>query len=67
MCLNAPLQLGVHNIRATRFFQGKTVRWGLAWSLSSDGCDARGRPPVSHQYHLALIRRLRRPPVRHKQ
>mmetsp|Transcript_36146 Transcript_36146/g.60925 ORF Transcript_36146/g.60925 Transcript_36146/m.60925 type:complete len:524 (-) Transcript_36146:83-1654(-) len=38
-------QLGVHNIRATRFFQGKTVRWGLAWSLSSDGCDARGRPP----------------------
>jgi len=37
---------GVTNIRTTRFFQGYTVRWGLAWSLSADGCDARGRPPA---------------------
>ena len=36
---------GVHNIRTSRFFQGKTIRWGLAWSLTTDGCDARGRPP----------------------
>lgn len=37
---------GVTNIRTTRFFQGYTVRWGLAWSLTADGCDARGRPPA---------------------
>ncbi len=30
---------GVVNIRTTEFNQGKTTRWGLAWSYSSDGLE----------------------------
>ncbi|CAM9122059.1 unnamed protein product [Ectocarpus sp. 12 AP-2014] len=28
---------GVKNTRTTEFFQGRTVRWGLAWSFTSEG------------------------------
>lgn len=30
-------QSGVKNMRTTEFFQGRTVRWGLAWSFTSEG------------------------------
>jgi hypothetical protein len=25
------------NVRTTEFYQGRTTRWGIAWSFSSDG------------------------------
>ncbi|CAM9844695.1 unnamed protein product, partial [Phaeothamnion confervicola] len=37
-------EAGVRNIRTTEFFQGKTTRWGLAWSLTEEGLVA-GRVP----------------------
>eukprot|EP00903_Cladosiphon_okamuranus_P020233 g18570.t1 len=30
-------EAGVKNTRTTEFFQGRTVRWGLAWSFTSEG------------------------------
>ncbi|CAM9946766.1 unnamed protein product [Pylaiella littoralis] len=30
-------EAGVRNTRTTEFFQGRTVRWGLAWSFTSEG------------------------------
>ena len=30
-------QAGVKNLRTTEFFQGRTVRWGLAWSFTTEG------------------------------
>jgi hypothetical protein len=30
-------QAGVHNVRSTEFCQGKTTRWGVAWSFTADG------------------------------
>ncbi|CAM9601929.1 unnamed protein product, partial [Discosporangium mesarthrocarpum] len=30
-------EAGVRNVRSTEFFQGRTVRWGIAWSFSSEG------------------------------
>ena len=34
------LQLGIINVRTTEFFQGRTTRWGIAWSFSEDGFQA---------------------------
>ena len=36
-CLCEFAQAGVKNTRTTEFFQGRTVRWGLAWSFTSEG------------------------------
>lgn len=32
--------VGIRNIRSTRFFQGSTTRWGIAWSYSSLGINS---------------------------
>ncbi|EQC40043.1 hypothetical protein SDRG_02699 [Saprolegnia diclina VS20] len=31
---------GIRNTRTTEFLQGRTTRWGLAWSFTNDGMDA---------------------------
>ncbi|OQR87053.1 methyltransferase METT10D [Achlya hypogyna] len=31
---------GIRNMRTTEFLQGRTTRWGIAWSFTSDGLDA---------------------------
>eukprot|EP00741_Cyanophora_paradoxa_P005038 tig00000842_g4880.t1 len=55
---------GVRNVRVTEFVQGRTTRWGLAWSHTDHGLDAllaaaRVRPP-----HARPPSRPRRPQAR---
>jgi hypothetical protein len=37
LLLKALRAQGVSNARSTRFFQGSTTRWGIAWSHSAAG------------------------------
>ncbi|ELR22561.1 uncharacterized protein ACA1_142640 [Acanthamoeba castellanii str. Neff] len=34
---------GIVNVHTTTFYQGKTTRWGLAWSLTQDGLEDRAK------------------------
>ncbi|OQS00296.1 methyltransferase METT10D [Thraustotheca clavata] len=34
---------GIHNMRTTEFLQGRTTRWGIAWSFTQDGLDAQDK------------------------
>ncbi|KAK3239582.1 hypothetical protein CYMTET_50497 [Cymbomonas tetramitiformis] len=55
-------QAHVRNVRTSRFFQGRTVRYGLAWSLTGDGLGPDGQLPEGALEHLPKQRRKLQPP-----